>query len=76
MNLVPKSDAEKLKQIRCAFAGYKAEAQQKQPFGWYCELVHEASGDVIREEFVRSSPLQGPDKVRGFTWRSAPLYKG
>jgi len=75
MNLVPKTDKEKLQLIRSALASYIAGVKQAPIFGWYCELVHDASGEVIRDEFTRSSPLNGPDRVRGFTWRATPLYE-
>lgn len=45
------------------------------PFGWYCELVHDKSGEVIRDTFTREGPLSGPDRVRVFTWKATALHK-
>lgn len=45
------------------------------PFGYYCELVHVKSGEVIRDVFVREAPLKGADGLRGYRWRSIPLYR-
>lgn len=48
--------------------------QSEPPFGWYCELVHDESGAVIRDTFTRGAPLEGPADVRGFSWRATALY--
>ncbi len=48
------------------------------PFGWLCELVHDASGTVVNTVFIRfgeCEPLQGPEgKPAGWTWRATPLF--
>jgi len=41
--------------------------------GWLCELVHEKTGEVIRDTFCADAPLSGPDHVAGFAWRATEL---
>lgn len=44
------------------------------PFGWYCELVHDASGEVVNTGFWRDAPIKGPhDRMKGYTWRATAL---
>lgn len=51
----------------------KNDKDQPKPFAFYCELVHIASGEIIKSEFYKTFPLSGPDIVPGFVWRATPL---
>lgn len=51
------------------------ETEGAAPFGWYCELVHERSGEVIRDTFCKDAPLEGPSNVKGFVWRATPVVQ-
>jgi len=44
------------------------------PYGWHCKLVHIKSGEVINTLFFTDSPLEGPDKTKGFIWKATPVY--
>jgi hypothetical protein len=50
------------------------EEQARRPFGWYCELVHVKSGEVVNANFFRDGPITGAGKVRGTKWRVTPVY--
>lgn len=61
-----KANAERIAACLNAFEG--------QPFGWYVELVHDDSGEVVRTGFQLTKPTEGPSEiVTGFTWRATPL---
>lgn len=77
-------DDETLAVTVARFTGPRAEATAKYvealwnafeapPYGYHCELVHDKTGEVIRDLFVRGDPLAGPDDVAGFTWRALPV---
>lgn len=52
----------------------KKDAAAHKPFGWYCELVHIESGEVVNSNFFRDGPITGAGKVGGTEWRATPLF--
>lgn len=63
-----KANAERIVACLNAFEG--------RPFGWYCELVHVKSGEVVNTLFTTHSPLEGPQTGNAgdkFAWRSIPV---
>lgn len=47
----------------------------RRPYGWHCQLVHDESGEVVNENFFRDAPIEGPCRLKGYTWRATALYE-
>lgn len=44
------------------------------PHGWFWEVIHEASGDIVNDGYSRRPIKEGPVDIKGFVLHSTPVY--